>query len=259
MRRVRVGLPPAPVSGLSEISELWYDEYGGVCLPDSDERDSDMEDEDRTLDGNEPLRPLPDGTHLRPSQVQIPDEVQGRIESLQRAMQRREDALADGGGAPGERGQALAGTGAILREIWEDFRQELREELSRKWTPRRKLVIERRKAEVKRRLAGPPELPDWLRLLPDGVLTAKQQEAMVLCHGYGLSLAEAAEVAGIGKSTMRNRAQAAKGKVESYWHAGGGRDILMGAALRMAYKIRAVDELWEYLRGRGHDMGARHK
>jgi len=186
-----------------------------------------------------------------PAHIPVPKDIQVRIDSLLNSMERRDRDLADADGQ--ERSAALAGTGPVLEEMWEDIREELREHFSDFWKHRRRLGIERRARELSERLASPPDLPDWLRLTPDGVFTDKQREAVILRHGYGLSLAEAAKVAGIGKSPMRRRIAAAERKVEKFYGTGsgedygsehGGKHLILEKALKMAYQMRAFDEIW---------------
>jgi hypothetical protein len=219
--------------------------------------DSDLEHAvDREIDRTEGLA-LRDGTILHPSMITTPDEVdalsgadpeeiQDRINSLQKAMQRREEDLT-GGDDGSERYAATAGTGPLLDEFWQEVRQDLQDWWGPEWTRRRRLGIERRAEDIKERLTQPPDLPDWLRLIPDGVLTEKQREALVLRFGYELSLAEAAQVAGCGKSPMRSRVAGARHRVEKYWGIsdppGEGRDLILQTALRAAYRLRRWDEL----------------
>jgi predicted DNA-binding protein (UPF0251 family) len=91
-------------------------------------------------------------------------------------------------------------------------RQPTREE----WQRRRALGLQRRRALVAERLQQPPELPGWMTALPTDALTAKQREALVLRYGYGLTYSEAAEVAGIAKTSMRERLEGAELKVQRH-------------------------------------------
>lgn len=195
---------------------------------------------------------LRDGTRISASQISLPSEIEDRIRSLRGSVGRRQEEIEKAHRDRGEEVRDLHTTAGILRELWDEIREDLRVCWSAEWRRRRRLGIERRLEEVKDRLAEPPDLPDWLRLIPDGVLTPKQHEAMVLREGYGLSLEEAAQAAGIKKPTMRGRVALARKKVQRYWgivddDPGEGQDLIIQTALRMAYKLRRWDELWEWI------------
>jgi hypothetical protein len=225
--------------------------------------------EETYLDRDNGFR-LKDGTVIRPSSVTIPGEIEQRIDSLLGAAGRRQ---ADIDRQTRDRGKPDvhpdAGQAAILRELWDEIRADLRDYWKDEWTRRRRLGIAKRGESVKERLARPPEIPDWLRLLPDDVLKPKQREAMVYRHGYGLSIQEAADAADISKSAMAKRLRLAEPKVERYWGArdpaGDGYDILLHTALRMAYRLRTWDAFWDTAIearnpvARAYEQGARDK
>jgi predicted DNA-binding protein YlxM (UPF0122 family) len=85
------------------------------------------------------------------------------------------------------------------------------------WIGRRHTGIKYRAEEVARRLERPPVLPDWLLLLPDGILTKKQHEACEMVFGRGLSQREAADALDVSRNAIVKRLQRAEYKVRRHY------------------------------------------
>jgi predicted DNA-binding protein (UPF0251 family) len=181
--------------------------------------------------------------------IPVPRHIREQIESLTRAQNRES-----------ENPEVHRGTSGILEEAWENIRIQLREFYSAEWSRRRQLGIKRRREEVKTLLEEEPALPDWLWRIPDGVLTQKQREALILCDVYGLSFGEAAQALNRGKSPVAKRVRAARKKVEKFWGTSNdrpleeseGRNIIERMALQMAYQLVEYQELWDLW---GHEDG----
>jgi hypothetical protein len=170
-----------------------------------------------------------------------PREITELMESLARQGEELNQSVK--GLSQREAARVFAGRGPVMQGAWDDLREDLRRHFSEAWKERRRIGIKHRAGEVKRLLASEPELPDWLRLLPDDLLTPKQREAAVLCGALGLSLQEAATAAGITKSGMRHRAEQVENKVVAHWSEGSGRDFVEEMARGLATRTvqRLVD------------------
>lgn len=104
-----------------------------------------------------------------------------------------------------------------FRKYWDDVRTEASVYWSEIWTYRRHLGIERRRMFVKGMLSMPVVLPQWLELLPPGLLTPKQQEACVYVFGYELTIREAAREIDVSRHAIEKRLAHARIKVESHY------------------------------------------
>jgi DNA-directed RNA polymerase specialized sigma24 family protein len=94
--------------------------------------------------------------------------------------------------------------------------EELREECSEVWKIRRQMGVDRRREKVRLMLEQPVNLPRWLAdILAEcrEEFTARQVEALVYRHGYGLTLKECGDALGCKKQTFRKRLAGAEAKV----------------------------------------------
>lgn len=110
------------------------------------------------------------------------------------------------------------------RRTWRDFARDAAggvagAEASERWSGIRLRGLWYREQEVAERLRRdppPPVIPE-IANLPDGVLTVKQREALVLWTSYALSFREVADQLGISRNAARKRIEAGRRRIDAYW------------------------------------------